>query len=408
MPLYTQIFIALVAAVLFGGIFTDYVDYVTWTGDVFLRALKMIVIPLVFLSVASGVSGLRGAGIGRLGLRTLIYYTATSIFAISTGIFFANWLEVGDDFDLNLEENVDISDLEALGDDKSFGRTLIEIIPENIVNAFAEGSMLPTIFFALIVGIFMNRLASDSSQRLRTLTRDGFDLIMKITEFVLLFTPVGVFGIVSGVIADQIQKGGLAELAGSLGMYFFTVVGALAFHAFILLPAALFLIGRVNPFSHLKAMRSVLLTAFSTASSNATLPLTMDTVENEAGVSNRVSGFVLPLGATVNMDGTALYECVAALFIAEVYDIDLTVTQQFIIVLTALLSSVGTAGIPMASLVTISIILDAVGLPFEGMALLLAVDRILDMCRTMVNVWSDTCGAVIIAGLEGEKLKVSL
>ena len=191
-----------------------------------------------------------------------------------------------------------------------------------------------------------------------------------------------------------------------LGIYMLTVLGGLTFHAFVTLPLILKFIAKVHPFEHLKAMSLPLITAFSTSSSSATLPLTMDAIENNAGVSNKITSFVLPLGATVNMDGTALYECVAAMFIAQAYGIELSFIQQMIVVITALLASIGAAGIPMAGLVMISVVLTAVGLPLEGVGLILAVDRILDMCRTTVNVFSDTCGAVTIAKTEGEILKV--
>ncbi|HID48635.1 MAG TPA: dicarboxylate/amino acid:cation symporter, partial [Chromatiales bacterium] len=225
--------------------------------------------------------------------------------------------------------------------------------------------------------------------------------MMQITEFIMKFAPLGVFGLVAKVIAGM-RSEQLADLATSLGSFFLTVLLALAVHAFVTLPILLKLVGRVRPLRQYAAMAPALLTAFSTASSSATLPLTMDCVEKNAGVSNRTSSFVLPLGATVNMDGTALYECVAAMFIAQAYGLELSFPTQFVIVLVALLTSVGVAGIPAASLVAITIILGAIGLPLEALGLILAVDRILDMFRTSVNVFSDSCGAVIIARREGE------
>ena len=227
--------------------------------------------------------------------------------------------------------------------------------------------------------------------------------MMKITLFVIKFTPFGIFGIVAKTIADQDDLTGLVT---SMGLYMLTVILALSIHSMITLPALLKFVGKANPIKHLKNMSAPLLTAFSTSSSGATLPLTMQAVEEESGVSNKISSFTLPLGATVNMDGTALYECIAAIFIAQAYGVDLTFIQQIIIVITALLASIGAAAIPMAGLVMITVILTAVGLPLEGVGLILAVDRILDMFRTATNVWSDSCGAVIIAKSEGETLKV--
>jgi Na+/H+-dicarboxylate symporter len=215
--------------------------------------------------------------------------------------------------------------------------------------------------------------------------------------------------IIAVVVADNMaEEGALAGVFLRLGKYMLTVIIALSIHAFITLPLAIRFIGKINPIKHFKAVVTPLITAFSTSSSSATLPLTLHAMENRAGASNKISSFVLPLGATINMDGTALYECVAAIFIAQAYGIDLSFLQQIIIVLTALLASIGAAGIPMAGLVMISVVLTAVGLPLEGVGLIIAVDRILDMFRTSINVWSDTTGASIIAASEGEILKTSI
>jgi proton glutamate symport protein len=222
--------------------------------------------------------------------------------------------------------------------------------------------------------------------------------MMKITDWVMRFAPVGVFGLVAKVVAST----GYSAFV-PLAWFFLSVLAGLAVHFLLVLPALLIIVGRVNPLRHYRAMAPALLTAFSTSSSAATLPLTLECVEKNAGVSNRTSSFVLPLGATVNMDGTALYECVAAMFIAQAYGIELGFVQQFTIVLMALVTSIGVAAIPSASLVAITIILAAIGLPVEAIGLILAVDRVLDMCRTSVNVFSDSCGAVIIARVTGEQ-----
>jgi len=228
----------------------------------------------------------------------------------------------------------------------------------------------------------------------------AFETMMKLTHFVMRFAPIGIFGLVANTVATT----GFSAFA-DLGLYAATVIAGLALHAFVTLPLILFTVGRLSPRHHARAMAPALLTAFSTSSSSATLPLTMESLETRAGVSNRTTSFVVPLGATINMDGTALYECVAAMFIAQAYGVDLSFGQQILVVVTALLASVGAAGIPMAGLVMISVILTAVGLPLEGLGLILAVDRVLDMCRTAVNVWSDSCGAAIIARSLNEELK---
>lgn len=403
-PLHYQIFTALALAVLTGIFIPSSAPYVSWLGDMFLRALKMVIIPLIITSIASGAANIgSGNALGRLGLKTMIYYVASSLLAILTGLFFVNLLRPGISADLGLKETV----THIAAADKPLGDILIEIIPTNIFQSFTSGDMLPIIFFALMMGFFATQLTGDSKNTVINFFSSFFELMMRITEFVIKFAPLGVFGIVTNVIAEQTLKGSLWNAVGSLGTYMAAVILALLIHGTITLPAIMYFIGNINPVKHIKAVAIPLLTAFSTASSNATLPLTIEAVEKEIGVSNKISSFTLPLGATVNMDGTALYECVAVVFIAQAYGVELTFTQQVIVVLTALLASIGTAGIPMASLATITIILSAVGLPFEGIGLILTVDRILDMMRTTVNVYSDTCGASIIAKMEGEKLKTA-
>lgn len=399
--LHWQILIALILGALFALLFTDYVEYLSWMGDLFLRALRMVIIPLILSSIISGVTNIGEAkNLGRLGLKTMLYYLTTSLFAIVTGLFFVNLIKPGVGADLGFNQNVE--GLSAAKD--SFGDTLLNIIPTNLFDSLSNGQMLPIIFFSIIFGFFITRADEKSKIFLTDFFNSVFEVMMKLTMFIIKITPLGIFGIVAATVADNIDS--LGEVIGRLGTYMFVVIAALAIHAIFTLPMLLKFIGKVNPIKHFKALRTPLLTAFSTSSSSATLPLTMEAVEHNSGVSNKVTSFTLPLGATINMDGTALYECVAAMFIAQAYGVALGPIEQVIVVLTALLASIGAAGIPMAGLVMISIILTAVGLPLEGVGLILAVDRILDMCRTMVNVWSDSCGAAIIAKSEGETLNV--
>jgi Na+/H+-dicarboxylate symporter len=263
--------------------------------------------------------------------------------------------------------------------------------------------MLSIIFFAILFGYFITRVEDKYRKLLKDFMNAVVEVMTQMTMFVIKFTPIGIFGIVAKVVADQDDLGNLFT---RMGLYMLTVIAGLAVHFFITLPLLTKFIGKASPFKHMRNMATPLLTAFSTSSSGATLPLTMEAVENKSGVSNKITSFTLPLGATVNMDGTALYECVAAIFIAQAYGQDLPIISQVIIVITALLASIGAAGIPMAGLVMITVILTAVGLPLEGVGLILAVDRILDMFRTATNVWSDSTAAVIIAKSEGEALNV--
>jgi len=257
--------------------------------------------------------------------------------------------------------------------------------------------MLPLIFFCVLLGLAVAGLGSPQRDNLLGFFDALFAAMMRVTGWVIAAAPLGIFGLMAKITATA----GFEAFAPLL-RYGGTVLGALLIHGLVTLPLLVRLIGRVSPLRHVRVMAPALLTAFSTRSSSATLPLTLDRIENGAGVSNRVTSFVLPLGATVNMDGTALYECVAALFIAQAYGVELGFGSQAIVVLTALLASIGAAGIPAAGLVMMSIILDAVGLPLEGIALILAIDPVLDMCRTTINVFSDSCGAVVVARSEGE------
>ena len=403
LKIHWQILIALILSVPFGFFFPQYVDYVSWLGDLFLRALKMIIVPLILTSIVSGVTNIGDAqNLGKLGLKTILYYLSTSLAAILVGLTLANLLQPGVGADLNFNKNVEEFGLVS----DTLGNVLLRMIPANIFEALVSADMLAIIFFSILLGFFITKIADEYKTPLINLFNSGFEVMMKLTSFIIKFTPLGIFGIVAVVVAEN--RDSLPEIAGRLSVYMAAVLLGLIFHAFITLPLFLRIVGKVNPLAHFKAMTAPLLTAFSTSSSSATLPLTLEAVEHYSGVSNKITSFVLPLGATVNMDGTALYECVAAMFIAQAYGIELSFIQQAVVVFTALLASIGAAGIPMAGLVMITVILSAVGLPLEGVGLILAVDRILDMCRTTVNVWSDSCGAAIIAKTEGEQLLVDI
>lgn len=413
LKLHWQILIALLLAVVVGLLVSPetkllgvtLISVFDFVGKLFLNALKMIIVPLIVSSIIMGVSNLgSGDAFGRLGGKTLGYYVLTSTFAILIGILVVNIIQPG------IVDGEPAKDMLGLSEDTSMVMEKVEgkssgdvvgiflrMIPTNIVQAAAEGQMLGIIFFSLLFGFFMTRIKTDLGNTLKSFWQAVFDVMMLITDLVMKFAPIGVFALVAKVMVIS----GFDAFRPLL-TFFFTVIIALLIHIVVVMPLLLKFIGGVSPIKHYQAMAPALLTAFSTASSSATLPVTIDCVEDRAGVSNRVTSFVLPLGATVNMDGTALYECVAAMFIAQAYGLDLTLGTQVTIVILALMTSIGVAGIPSASLVAIAIILAAIGLPAEGIGLILAVDRVLDMCRTSVNVFSDSCGAVIIGRTEGE------
>jgi Na+/H+-dicarboxylate symporter len=337
--------------------------------------------------------------LGRIGAKTLIYYLSTSLLAILTGLLFVNLIQPGVDSGIVLPTG-ETGAVAAAVEGRGMGdlaAILQRFFPPNIIAAAAEGQMLGLITFSLLFGLFMTRLEKGPGDVLRAFWQGVFEVMMRITDLVLRFAPLGVFALVAKVVAEA-GLDAFRPLAG----FMLTVLLALAFHMLVTLPLILRFIAGVNPLRHYRAMLPALLTAFSTASSAATMPVTMDCVERGAGVSNRTASFVLPLGATVNMDGTALFEGVVVLFIAQLYGVELGLLQQFIVLLLALLTSVGVAGIPAASLVAITLILSSLGLPLEAMGLIMAVDRLLDMSRTAVNVFSDSVGAVVIARSEGE------
>ncbi|MFV2004249.1 MAG: dicarboxylate/amino acid:cation symporter [Gammaproteobacteria bacterium] len=414
--LHWQILIALFFAVLTGllleptsSIFgVSFLSVLVFFGTLFLNALKMLIVPLVMASIITGMMSLSGDTLGRLGTKTVLYYATTSLVAILIGLFFVNLLQPGivdgEPARQIIGLSADTEDVLSKVGDKGaadIAEVLLRMIPPNIVTAAANGQMLGLIFFSLIFGFFVSKLGGSPAQVHKDFWQGLLNIMMMITELVMKFAPLGVYALVAKVIMIS-----GVEAFEPLALFFVTVLLALATHLLLFLPAVLRFLAHVSPAKHFKVMLPALLTAFSTSSSSATLPITMDCVENKAGVSNQVSGFTLPLGATINMDGTALYECVAAIFIAQAYGLSLDITTQFTIVLVALLTSIGVAGIPSASLVAITIILAAIGLPLEAIGLILVVDRVLDMARTAVNVFSDTCAAVTIARLEGEETRV--
>ncbi len=410
-------------------------------GDLFLQGLKLIIVPLVTSSIILAIVGLgRGSGLGRLGSKTLLYYGCTSLIAILIGLALVNIFAPGvappnlDPVTGNISGGQGIlegRDLSAFADaqeaveGKTGGKTATDfldvfrtMVPPNIIQAAADGSLLGLIVVSLFVGYFLARLETDGQPVLIKFTQAVYDITLKITDVVLKLAPIGVMGLLAATVGEQYAKlrpdGRFEAFLTGILQFAGVALAALMLHLLVVMPLILTLVARVNPLRHYKAMAPALVTAFSTASSSATLPLTIDCVENRAGVSNKTASFVLPLGATVNMDGTALYECVAAIFICQAFGIDLTLAQQFMIVVTALLTSIGVAGVPSASLVAIVVILTAVekqlppgSLPegaslVAGMGLLFVFDRPLDMCRTAVNIFSDSVGAVVLAKSEGE------
>eukprot|EP01047_Picozoa_sp_COSAG01_P073220 COSAG01_NODE_11872_length_1843_cov_16.877961_2_plen_407_part_00 len=399
LKLHTQIFIAIAFGIFFGVMLQENAIIFEPIGRIFIRLLSMIIIPIIFATLIVGITSLGNIQtLSRLGSKTFIYYLSTTVIAVIIGLSVINIIKPGVNADLNMSTNA----LQQLPDTNlHVGRLIEEIVPNNIFTAIVEEHMISVIFFTLIFGLALN-YSGKTAKPILDIISSLNDVVLKMTEWIMKLAPLGVFALISSLIG----KMGL-DAFKPLALYMIVVVVALLIHLFLVIPSLLYIFAQYSPKTFFIKMFPALATAFSTDSSVATLPVTIDSLENNVGVSNKVTSFVAPLGATINMDGTALYEAMAALFIAQAYNIELSIMQQLIVALTAILASIGAAGIPSAGLVTLVIILQAVNLPLEGIGMLLAVDRILDMCRTTVNVAGDACGSIIIAKHEGERLNMT-
>ncbi len=396
LKLHTQILIGIAVGVLAGILFQEKAEFVRPIGTLFIRALRMMIVPLVFSSLVMAIVSLGNIKqLGKLGARTFLYYFSTTSLAVVVGLLCVNLLQPG----LNAQFSVASPSVPSgvQNEPVSIGTFFSYIIPDNILKAAVEGEILAVIFFSMLFGAALIILGRKGEPLVKMI--DGLDQVMlQITDWIMKLAPFGV----AALLASLIGRMGVGAIK-PLALFMLTVLIGLAIHVCITLFSLLVSVGRYSPVTLIQRVFPALATAFSTASSLATLPVTMECLEKNVGVSGKVTGFVAPLGASVGRDGTALYEAVSAVFIAQVFGIELSLVQQVIILLTATLTSIGAAGIPGASLVTIVIVLRSVNLPLEGIGLILAVDRLLDMFRTTVNVFGHNCGTAIIARLEGEK-----
>ena len=417
LKIHTQILIAILAGVLIGFLLTlhiehvhiegeqiaredvvcKYADALKLIGDLFIRLLKMIIIPLIMASMITGVVSIGNVRkLGRIGLRTFTYYLATTLLAVGVGLVLVNIMQPGAGPAMAQTQTAERPTDE---EPPSITSIITDVIPESVVGAMANSKVLSVIVFSLLLAVALT-VVGEKAKPIVDLFDALNSVMLKITDWIMRLAPFGV----GALMAHTVGTLGFDAIA-RVARYMATVLLGLGIHACITLPILLFVFARYSPLRFFRHVFSAVATAFSTASSAATLPITMECLEENAGISNKVTSFVIPLGATVNMDGTALYEAVAAMFIAQAYDIEMTIGLQIVIMLTATLASIGAAAIPSAGLFTMMIVLNAVGLPLDGLGMLVAVDRILDMCRTAVNVWGDSCGTAIIAKLEGETLK---
>ena len=359
-------------------------------GQIFIRSLMLLVVPLVLVSIVCGASNISdGATMGRVGGKVLGLYLFTTALAITLAVTVALVVSPGEG--MNTGQALSFEAKEPPG----LAQTIIDIFPRNPVAAMADGNMLQIIVFALLLGIAIAH-SGEHGQRVKGLFEDFNEVIMRLVTMLIEFAPYGVFCLMARLFTDL----GFDEI-GALAKYFFTVAGVLVLHGALVYPALLMLLGRVSPLTYLKKMRRPMLVAFSTSSSGATLPVTLETVEHRVGVRNEVASFALPLGATINMDGTAIMQGVATVFIAQFYNYDLVLTDYLMVILTATLASIGTAGVPGVGLIMLTMVLQQVGLPPDGIMLIIGVDRLLDMMRTAVNITGDGAVATIVARSEG-------
>ncbi len=394
--------IGIVAGVILGGIVGSLWPNVgvkfEIVGELFLDALKMIVLPLIIVSITLSI--MKVGNIGLLGLKTIIYYTVTTAFAVFIGIVVVTFIHPGEGSKIASGQIPDI-----IKDKEGFAVAdiLKSIITPNIFSSAANYQILPLIIVSILFGIAFGKLRNENNLIIRIFESTD-KAVMMIVRWIIILTPIGIFGLIASRIGAAGGGSHLWNIISEIGKYFFTVLIGLFIHGFIVLPLILYLFAKRKPLKYFSKMSKALLTAFSTASSSATLPLTITNVTEDAKVSKRVGRFVLPLGSTINMDGTALYEAVAVIFIAQSYGITLSDGELIIVFITATLAAIGAAGIPEAGLVTMVLVLEAVGLPIEGVGLILAIDWFLDRFRTTINVWGDSVGAAVIDNFEKHKL----
>lgn len=421
-PLHTQIIVGLVLGLIFGlvviktSISPDFtINYIKPVGTIFINSLKMIAVPLVLASLIVGVSNLGDISkLSRIGGKTIIAYMTTTVLSITIGLLAVNIFKPGKSLPVETRESLMSLYDDAAGSTASKAeilqqqsplQPLVDIVPENVFLAATQNSsMLQVVFFAILVGIALLQIPKEKAAPVIAFFDGLNDVIIQIVGYIMLIAPYGVFALMASLIVEIAgdNPDSAVTLLLALLKYSLVVVGGLLFVILAVYPTILKLFTKIKYGDFFAAIRPAQLLAFSTSSSSATLPVTMKQVEEELGVSEEVSSFVLPLGATINMDGTSLYQGVAAVFIAQALGMDLSLIQQLTIVLTATLASIGTAGVPSAGLIMLIIVLESIGVPAAGIALIIAPDRILDMFRTVVNVTGDATVCAVVASTEGE------
>ncbi len=420
-PLYAKILIGMALGLIFGflaillGAQQLATDYVKPFGTIFLNLLKLLAMPLIFASLVSGISGLSDVSrLSKLGVKTITFYIVTTLIAVTVGLTLVSAIRPGKfvneakRVELFQKYSLDLAQRQQAAESitqQSPLQFLVDIVPENIVSAASSNtSMLQVIFFAILFGVALILVPNSKVTIVKDFVSGLNEVILKIVDFVMKFAPFGVFALMVSLLVDFVgtDLSSSVQLLASLGLYALTVILGLILMVAVIYPSFLWIYAKISFKKFYKAIFPAQLVAFSTSSSAATLPVTMEQVEKELKVPNEISSFVLPVGVTINMDGTSLYQAVATVFIADVFGIELTFVQMLTILITATLASIGSAGVPGAGIVMLIIVLNSVGLPTEGLALILAIDRPLDMLRTTVNVTGDAMIATILAKNEGK------
>jgi Na+/H+-dicarboxylate symporter len=403
--LHTKILVGLLAGIPLGLLLGPRAEEIRPIGILFIRLIRMIVVPLVFASLFVGTASLGDIKkLGRIGVKTILYYLCTTAIAITIGIILATTIQPGSRLDESTKQDLlasygteAIEKIEIAQQKPGLVETILRVVPANPIESLAEANMLQIIFFALLFGIAITLIPGNKGKPVVDFFDGVSEAMIQIVHIVMKLAPIGVLALIASVVG---RFG--TDILLSLIVYSVVVVTGLALHMLLVYPSAVRIFTRMGARDFFRGIRPAQLIAFSTSSSSATLPVTIDCAEKNLGVSEEVSSFVLPLGATINMDGTALYQGVAAVFIAQVYGISLSIGDLLTIILMATLASIGAAGVPGIGLITLTMVLETIGVPLEGIALILGVDRILDMCRSAVNVTGDASAAVIVASTEGE------
>ena len=395
MALTTKIFIGLILGIILGIILQSNpdiaVNYVKPIGTLFLNLIKLVIVPLVFFSLIVGTCSMDDVRkLGRIGGKTIAYYLLTTAFAVTIGLILANLTNVGGGYTIPMDAAYEITAPPNVVD------TLLNIIPANPLKALVDGNMLQVIAFAIIIGAGIIGIG-EKGKILQQVFDSGAEVMYKIIGTIMNFAPIGVFALITPVVAQN----GPSILLPLLKLIIVVYAGC-AIHALITYSSTLWIFSRVTPSQFFRGIAPAMIFAFTTASSSATLPITMKNTEENLGVPKSICSFTLPLGATINMDGTAIYQGICAFFIAQVYGIDLPISAQLTVILTATLASIGTAGVPGAGMIMLGMVLQSVGLPIEGIVIIAGVDRILDMMRTMINITGDAACSVVVAATEGE------